>query len=381
MDKTFFSYIKRDEIIALTAKLIEKKTINPPGNEYLAKEIIVKSLEDLGARIEIIEKEKGRPNILGYIGEGEPSIAIIAHLDVVPIGKGWKDNPFSAQIKDGKIYGRGSLDNKGPYAAAWAAVKAVSKSSLPFKGSIILGAVADEERGSRAGMEFLLKKGFSVSFAIIPDGGRMNEAVIGEKGLIWLKISSQGKTAHASTPEKGENAIYKLVNFLSFLSEYKFKGKFHPLFSEPTLNLGQIEGGKAPNIVPDKCEAVLDIRYPLGIKSEDILIQLKKLAEKMRLKIEIEIINLSQPHILEKDNLLIGAFRRVGRKMGLNLKLGTTGGNTIAKNLYFKGIPSIIHSPAEEDCAHQANEYVKVDNLVRCAQLWAGVIYELIGNK
>ena len=75
------------------------------------------------------------------------------------------------------------------------------------------------------------------------------------------------------------------------------------------------------------------------------------------------------------------AFRKAGKRMGMNLRLGTTGGNTIAKNLYFKGVPSITHSPAEEDLAHQANEYVKVDNLVRCAGLWAGVIYELIGDK
>jgi len=116
------SYINSDEIIELTAELIEKETVNPPGNEYLAKEVIVNSLERLKARIEIIEGEKGRPNILGYVGKGEPSVAIIAHLDVVPPGDGWKSNPFSARIRNGRIYGRGALDNKGPYAAAWAGV-------------------------------------------------------------------------------------------------------------------------------------------------------------------------------------------------------------------------------------------------------------------
>lgn len=375
------SYIDSDEIIELTAELIEKETVNPPGNEYLAKEVIVDSLKKLEARIEIIEGEKGRPNILGYIGKGEPSVAIIAHLDVVPSGRGWKSNPFSARIRDGRIYGRGSLDNKGPYAAAWAGVKAILESSLPFQGTIILGAVADEERGSRLGMELLLRKGFSPSFAIIPDGGKIDEVVIGEKGLIWLKIISRGKAAHASDPGKGENAIDKVIDFLSAIPGYRFKGDFHPLFSEPTLNLGKIEGGEAPNMVPDQCEAILDIRYPLGMRGKDIVTQLKNLAEEKELKVEMEIINFSQPHIVEENSLLVKAFRKVGKKLGINLGLGTTGGNTIAKNLYFKGIPSITHSPAEEDLAHQPNEYVKVDNLVRCAQLWAGVIYELIGDK
>lgn len=378
---TISSYINSDEIIELTAELIEKETVNPPGNEYLAKEVIVSSLERLKARIEITEGEKGRPNILGYLGQGEPSVAIIAHLDVVPAGSGWKSDPFSARVRDGRIYGRGALDNKGPYAAAWAGVKAILESSLPFKGTIILGAVADEERGSRLGMEFLLKKGFSPSFAIIPDGGKIDKAVIGEKGLIWLKISSRGKAAHACNPEKGENAIYEVVDFLSAVRDYRFEGDFHPLFNEPTLNLGRIEGGEAPNMVADKCEAILDIRYPLGMKGNDIVAQLKNLAEKKRVKIEMERVNFSQPHIVEENSPLVEAFSKAGKRMGMNLRLATMGGNSIAKNLYFKGIPSITHSPAEEDLTHQANEYVKVDNLVRCAKLWAGAIYELIGDK
>ncbi len=378
---TISSYVNSDEIVELTAELIEKETVNPPGNEYLAKEVIVNSLERLKARVEITEGEKGRPNILGYFGEGEPSVAIIAHLDVVPAGSGWKSNPFSARVHEGRIYGRGALDNKGPYAAAWAGVKAILESSLPFKGTIILGAVADEERGSRLGMELLLKKGFSPSFAIIPDGGKLDELVIGEKGLIWLKISSRGKAAHACRPEKGENAIYEMVDFLSAIRNYRFKGDFHPLFNEPTLNLGGIEGGQVPNMVADKCEAILDIRYPVGMKSNDIFTQLKNLAKEKNLKIEIERVNLSQPHIVEENSPLVAAFRKTGKRMGMNLRLGTTGGNSIAKNLYFKGVPGITHSPTEEDLAHQANEYVKVENLVRCARLWAGVIYELIGDK
>ncbi len=378
---TISSYIDSNEIIELTAELVEKETINPPGNEHLAKEVIVNSLEKLGARIEVIEEKKGRPNILGYVGEGEPSVAIITHLDVVPPGSNWKSDPFLAQVRDGKIYGRGSLDNKGPYAAAWAGVKAILESSLPFSGTIILGAVADEERGSRLGMEFLLKKGFSPTFAIIPDGGKIDEAIIGEKGLIWLKVVSRGKAAHACNPGEGENAIYKMADFLTVIRDYKFKGDFHPLFSEPTLNSGKIEGGDVPNMVADKCEAILDIRYPLGVKSNDIITQLKDLAEEKQLKIEMERINLSQPHIVEEGSALVEAFCKIGKSMGMNLRLGTMGGNTIAKNLYFKGVPSITHSPAEEDLAHQANEHVKVDNLVICAKLWAGTIYELIGDK
>jgi len=375
------SYIDRDRVVELACELIRKKTVNPPGNEYLIKEIIVESLRELGARIEIMEKEKGRPNVLGYIGEGEPSVAIIAHMDVVPAGSGWTQDPFSPSIHEGKIYGRGALDDKGPYAAAWGGIRAILKSSLPFRGSIILGAVADEERGSQMGMKFLLEKGFSPSFCIVPDGGSMDEAMVGEKGMMWIRVCASGKSAHASTPEKGENAIYKLTNFLFFLSRFKFKGEFHPLFNEPTLNLGQIKGGQAPNIVPDSCEAILDVRYPLGMEEEELISQLRDLAKESGSRIEIQAISSSKPHLLEERSPLVCAFRRVGKDMGIKLKFKTMGGNTIAKNLYFKGIPSIAHSPGEEEVAHQADEYVKINNLLLCAKLWAGVIYELIRGE
>lgn len=374
-------HIDKDEIVDLTLRLIEKETVNPPGNEYLAKDIMVESLEELGAKVEILEKEKGRPNILGRIGSGEPSVAIIAHLDVVPAGSGWRTDPFKPQVQEGRIYGRGSLDNKGPYAAAWAGVKALLKSSLALKGSVIIGGVVDEERGSGSGMRFLLEKGFSPCFCLIPDGGRLDEAVIGEKGMMWVALRTFGKAAHASTPEKGENAIHKLLNFASYLPRFGFRGGHHPMFGDPTLNLGKIEGGsEAANMVPDGCSGILDIRYPLGLGQQDIMSQLENLARKTDSDIKMEVITSKEPHLLAQDHPLVMAFERVARGMRLNVRMGTIGGVTIAKDLYFRGIPSIVHSPAEDSVAHQANEYVKVDNLLLCAKLWAGLVYELVGG-
>ena len=176
-------------MIDLACSLISKKTINPPGNEYLVKDIVVKSMEELGMKVKIIGDKK-RPNILGEIGNGHPRIAILCHMDVVPPGRDWKTDPFKPEIKNGRLYGRGACDDKGPYAASWAAVKAVLQKGK-LKGKIILGAVADEERGSQKGIKLLLKKKkLDCDFCLIPDGGRMNEAVIGEKGMLWLKFAS-----------------------------------------------------------------------------------------------------------------------------------------------------------------------------------------------
>jgi len=372
------SQIDEDKIVELACELIAKKTVNPPGNECLVKDVLIKYLNELEAEIKIYEPSPGRCNILGYIGKGEPKVAIISHMDVVPPGEGWEFDPFSPQVIEGKIYGRGALDDKGPFAASWAAVKAILSANLSFKGTIILGAVADEERGSENGMEYLLKKGFSSDFCIIPDGGKLNQLVIGEKGRMEVCLQTKGKSAHASQPEKGENAIYKMIKYLSHLKNLKIEGQYHHLFTLPTINLGEIQGGQAPNVVPDNCTATLDIRYPLGLEEKDILHQLFSLASQCGIKITITPKSSIKPHLIDTKHSFIKLFKNIAGKLKLNLDLTTQGGITLAKNLFFSGIPSVVHSPAVESVAHQANEYVEIKNLILCAKLWAGVIYSLL---
>lgn len=368
----------------LACSLISKKTINPPGNEYLVKDIVVKSMKELGMKVKIIGDKK-RPNILGEVGSGHPRIAILCHMDVVPPGRGWKTDPFKPKIKKGRLYGRGACDNKGPYAASWAAIKAVLKKGKP-KGKIILGAVADEERGSKKGIELLLnKKKLDCDFCLIPDGGRMNEAVIGEKGMLWLRIASVGKGAHGSNPEKGVNAIINMIGFLSDVIKLKINKKIDKNFTPLTINLGEIKGGDAPNIVPSYCEATVDIRYPLGIKKEEIIEKIKSLMSLFnkksgRGKIVLKgVLQDTSPHILDIDNTpFIKTFLKASEDTGEKMKLVTIGGNSVGKILYFAGIPSFSHSPEDISVAHQANESVSLKNLKKCAILWANFLEKIV---
>ncbi|MDD5454759.1 MAG: ArgE/DapE family deacylase [Candidatus Ratteibacteria bacterium] len=368
--------IDEKSMIGLACSLISKETVNPPGDEYLVKALVVKSMKDLGMKIKIIGDKK-RPNILGEVGKGHPSIAILCHMDVVPPGRDWKTNPFKAVIKSGRLYGRGACDDKGPYAASWAAIKAVLSSGKKLKGKIILGAVADEETGSTEGIKLLLKKKkLDCDFCFIPDGGRVDEAVIGEKGMLWLKFASVGKSAHGSNPDKGINAINNMANFLSKIAKLKFSKKIDSHFSGPTINIGEIKGGDAPNIVPSYCEATIDIRYPLGIKKEDIIKKVKSMISfynrKNRKIILKEILQDTSPHLLDiKKYPFLKKFLEASKEAKEKMKFVTIGGNSVAKLLYFAGIPSFSHSPEDIPTAHQADESVSLKNLRRCAILWA----------
>jgi len=194
------SNLDKEEMLNFLFSLIETETVNPPGNEYLLHDIIIKCMKEIGAEVEIISKDEKRPNYIGKIGTGKPSVAIMSHMDVVPPGEGWTKHPFQPYEEDGKIYGRGALDNKGSLAASWAGVKALIKSGLKFKGTIYFCAVSDEEMGSDYGVEYLMEKGFKPDYAIVPDSGTIDEAIIGEKGAAWFDLESYGKQAHCSTP-------------------------------------------------------------------------------------------------------------------------------------------------------------------------------------
>lgn len=368
--------INEKQIVKLTCDLIKKKTVNPPGNEYLVKDIIKKAMKDLGMKIELKEKKKGRTNIIGKIGKGKPKIAIIAHTDVVPAGDGWKTDPFKPVIKNKRIYGRGALDDKGCFAVAWTAIKAFLGKNPKFKGTIYLVAAADEEKGSELGIMWLIRQGFRPDLALIPDSGLMNKAIVGEKGVTQIKITSFGKQTHGSTPELGVNAIEKLAQLLLSIKKINFGKRFHKDFKPLTLNIGQIQGGHAPNIVPAKAEARIDIRYPLGMKQKDILKELKNEVEKIKKQdskasFKIEVLGEKKPHLVPKNSVLCQAFLETSKELKMSMKLETAGGITVGKDLYFAGIPSICHYPTKKELAHMANEYVEIKNLVKSAQLYA----------
>ena len=285
---TLVDYVKKymqdeeKEIVDLACKLINAKTENPPGDEILAVRIVEDFFQSLQIPYKIFEKTKNRANIVGYIGgRGErpfaPTLLVACHLDVVPAGDDWKRNPFEAWLENGRIYGRGSSDNKGQMASMMAVARFLKENETTLKGQFILAGVADEERGSTLGLEYLLNEcGIRADFAIIPDVAHNMQLIdVTEKGTLFLEITSHGKQAHGSRPEMGINAIWNMIPLLERIKQLKFKRTSHPLHTPPTLNLGSIHSGTSPNIVPAICKAQLDIRYLPDDSADNIINDIK----------------------------------------------------------------------------------------------------------
>jgi acetylornithine deacetylase/succinyl-diaminopimelate desuccinylase-like protein len=325
------------------------------------------------------EKEPGRTNIVGSIGNGSRSIGFVSHMDVVPPGEldQWDSDPFVPSIRDGRIYGRGTLDDKGSFACAYSACKAFLAEHPDFDGKIYLIAAADEEMGSELGIIYLVEEcGLHFDVAIIPDGGRMDLSIYGEKGILWVEIESRGIQAHGSTPELGRNAIIPLAELLTEIKTLDLGVSYDRSFDGWTMNVGTIQGGSSTNTVPAVARATVDFRLPKGITQEDVLAKIdeKIVATRRRSSdadFHVKVLHQTEPHISDKNSIIIQSFDRAARRLGLPMNYQTFGGNTVAKNLFFAGITSVVHYPGDDKLAHVPNEFVIIDELVLGSVLYA----------
>lgn len=379
MESKFAKHIDRDEIIQIVCDLVRQDTVNPPGNEYLCKDIVTRCMQSLGMEVSFYEKEPGRTNVVGRIGSGAKSIGFVSHMDVVPPGEleQWNTPPFEPTITAGRIYGRGTLDDKGSFACAYSACKAFLAEHRDFDGTIYLIAAADEEVGSELGIIYLVEEcGLKFDVAIIPDGGRMDVSIYGEKGILWVEIESHGIQAHGSTPELGRNAIIPLAETLAEIKSLDLGASYDHAFDGWTMNVGTIQGGSSTNTVPAVARATIDFRLPGGISKQQVLAKIDEKVTAMRRRspdsdVRVKVLHETEPHLSDKNSIIIRSFDQAARRLNLPMNYETFGGNTVAKNLYFAGITSVVHYPGDDKLAHVPNEFVIIDELVLGSVLYA----------
>ncbi len=393
-----FVRASQQELVELAFQLIRARTENPPGRESLAAQVVENYLKQLKIPYTLYEKEPERANIVARVGptptpgearKGKPSLLVACHLDVVPAGDGWERDPFVPYVKDGRIYGRGATDNKGQMAACMVLARFLKEIESQLQGEFILVGAADEERGSKLGIEYLLDEcGLQADYAIIPDVSYgMQKIDVAEKGALFLEITSHGKQAHGSKPEEGVNAIWNMIELLQELKGLSFRVASHTLFTPPTLNLGTIQGGAARNIVPGKCHATLDIRYLPGESKEEIVERIQGIMRKLEVKIpqarfELKVASHLEPSCVNINNPLVELIERHTKAvLGDKPELVGLSGATVTKQLLQKGIIAVGFGPGSEKEAHVANESIEVQQLTDFVEIMALLCIELLGAK
>jgi len=394
-------------IVDLTLRICRERTVNyspddfpgggpdgmeAPGMESRVVRVLESELKPLGIPWTTHAKVPGRESLLATVGQGKPGyrhLLVLLHSDTVPSGapSDWRFAPYEPFEKDGKLYGRGVLDDKGPLAASFAALRILKEFEAQIPGLFTFGAVGDEEVGIGVGLPFLIEKGvIACTDAVIPDiAGNMREINVAEKGRVLLKIKARGRQAHAMEPAKGINAINALARALLAIEKLNLAHKAHPILGGPTLNTGLVRGGMAPNAVPADAEAVLDIRYVPGQSEEAIRAEVQAAADAALAgpgglagaSVAVEIAQSALPCEVSPEAPIVKRLLRHAP----DAKVIGSGGGTFAKDLVLMGVDAVGWAPGDEETYHQPNEEIEVEQLVVFAGKLAALAFEVASEK
>ena len=372
------------DVVSLLQQLIRIPSVNPdnaPGTEQIGEEKLANFLsgwlESIGADVSLEEIQPGRPNLIARFAplDGRPRILLGPHLDTVGVG-GMTIDPFGGETRDGKIWGRGASDTKGPMAAMLWALHEHRDALADLPVAVDFVAFMAEESSQWGSKDFAKRHGKDYTFALVGEPTSM-QVVHVTKGSLWATLRATGKAAHSSQPERGENAILKLARALDQLDHHLGKqlATFtHPVLGRSTLNVGLIRGGARPNIVPDLAEAEIDIRITPALAAAGGA--LKLLTETIAFhELPVEIVNPheNQPMETAADHPMIQAL------------LATDGGTRLAGAPWFSdaahlssgGVPSICIGPGSIDQAHTVDEFIDIAALEQGAAFFQAFISRL----
>ena len=328
---------------------------------------IEKSFEGTGAVVKIKRFEDASPVI--YLSNNEDmhqDALVLGHLDVVKA----KDEMFEPYIKDGKMYGRGTLDMKSFAAVAMNSLHYVLEHKLPVKFGVILST--DEEQGSKSTHAFLARyPELNASVVLDNDvGGDIGEIINKCKNPVFVKLKAQGKPAHGSTPWDGLDANEMLMKTIAMLRQnYPYydlnSGKPANTWVD-TMHVAKISGGEVSNIISANAEALLDVRL---VETSDVSGLEENLKKACQPGVTYEIVSSSTPVVMREDNPQILAYKTLAEKiMGCKINFVQIGGATDARLFAEKGATVIMHSGTGEGM-HADGEYVVLQSVEELARI------------
>jgi len=384
--------MRKRELIDLTTQLIQIPTENPPGNEKKAFLFLKPILLKMGFDVRILLSPKGRWNIIAERKWGKDGRRLIfnGHLDVVPSGdpSKWRYPPFQGKLNKGRIYGRGASDMKGGIASFLQAISMIDRSKIDLpRGTVVLHLVSDEESHGHQGMGFLTQKRMIQGDATIVGEPTYLDLMIAQKGALWLRISTIGKSAHGSRPHSGVNAIEKMIKAIDQLNSISLREE-HPLLGNPTLNIGMIQGGTKINVVPDRCEIEVDRRILPSEERGVVLREIKESLDSLQLQdpsfqYQMEEIDFAEPSEIDpEDEIVKISMEAIGEVRGERPKIKGSSGFTDAR-FYIKQchIPALILGPGGVDQPHTTDESVEVDALIQAAQIYGVIILKFLSIR
>jgi acetylornithine deacetylase/succinyl-diaminopimelate desuccinylase-like protein len=417
------------EALDILVRYLQIDTSNPPGNEKPAARFLGALCEAAGIEVEYIETAPNREVMVARLrGDGSKRpIMLCNHTDVVPVEEQyWTVPAFEGVIRDGRVYGRGTVDMKGCGVMQLMALLLLKRQGVALKRDVVFCAVPDEEAGSDRGMlwlcehrpdivdvEFELSEGGGGSTRFGREEAKLFSVATNEKDLCWLKLTAVGRPGHGSVPHPDNSAVY-LVQALNRLVEWERPLTFTPdtetylerladaglmprdraeveerIRQSPemqamfvnTLNLTMLNAGIKANVIPAKSEAIIDCRLLPGQSKEDWMRQVRERIGDERITVELYSPDQGEPERVPWDTELFRTINDVVKEAMEDAVVvpGMTIGGTDNRFLRARGIPAYgfipcLLSPEERRGFHGNDEFMTVENF----QMGCELMYEIV---
>ena len=414
---------RKGDLVSLTQDLVRIPTVNPPGRDYRGIcEFLEARLRPSGFDCTMVRAE-GAPgdsdrwprwNIVARREGTRPgeTVHFNSHIDVVETGHGWTVDPFGGEVRDGRVYGRGTCDMKGGLAASIVAAEAFLAVCPDFAGAVEISGTADEESGGYGGVAYLAEKGWfspeRVQHVIIPEPLNKDRICLGHRGVWWAEIETHGRIAHGSMPFLGDSAIRHMGAVLEEMERHLYPllaGKRTEMPVVPdgarqsTLNINSIHGGESepeegftgfPSpCVADRCRIVIDRRFLIEEDLDEVKAEVRGMMERVkaqRPKFSYEIRDLHEviPTMTDRDAPVVrtvaAAIERVlDRAPEYVVSPGTYDQKHIDRIGRLKNC--IAYGPGILDLAHQPDEWVGIDDMADSAKVMAMTLAELLAPR
>ena len=387
----------QSDFIDFLRDLVRIPTVNGRDTEAPLAIRIEEEARRLGFDAQQVALQPERPNILVTYGQGTDKFALIAHMDTVAEGNAtsWSSPPFSAEVKNGRMIGRGAADNKAGLVCGLYTLALLRDLGLidPDRQKVIVAGVVDEESGacSSLGVRHLLNVGALQAHAAIY-AYTSDIVCIGHRGLIRLQLSARGQSIHAGLAEwhthvQGANAVMALADLLLKLESLDVPAPVPPGFEHLgfTITPGTIfNGGSYPSIVPDSASAVVDIRLLPGqsaTEAIELVQQHMKVVEKERPRIHLEMqinVNLPGAFIPKEHPLALLAQDYTEAVSGRRWETAGAGPANEGYMLIDAGIPTLCGFGPTGGNPHAPDEWVEIESLTTTVAIFAGMIHDYL---
>jgi putative selenium metabolism hydrolase len=386
----------RDALIGFLQDLV--RIPSPSTQEGKVAQRLAEEMQRVG--FEVTTDRTG--NVIGRIGSGlGPKLLYNGHMDTVSVTNpgSWLRDPYGAEIEEGVLYGLGACDMKGALAAMVYGVKALVDADVKLGGDLYVVGVVQEEPCEGLAMRVLVEEeGLRPDFVVLGEATNL-QISLGQRGRIELKVTAQGRSCHASAPERGENAIYAAARLIFGVELLAPRLANDAFLGQGSLSITQIESTSASrNAVPDRCAFYIDRRLTMGETEAKALAEIQSIIAREGVKAKVEVTEYRAisytgyqckgkeycpAWVMAEDHPLVQAVARaVKQTLGYKPRAGKWDFSTDGVyTMGVAGIPTVGFGPGEERYLHTVDDQVRLADVVKAARVYAQLAVEVLGAR